>query len=412
MTGPEGLVLNNPNAYVLPPTSKTAERLNGLYESNKELFWFFEGVNNPTFIQCFGSYDPDCFQYPNSVQPAVEHPIHMSLGLSTIASDPENKLNEDAFLHLDFSDDPQNPRQLLAVIDGASSQMPIAALDRYGVSGAFYISHLVEFGFPKSELYKSLKSQPELSAKDIVIALNGWIKEHLEVIDGVNYNDAATIPGAAATFALIDFAKGNISLAHVADTIAVSGIQVDDNAGLTPSVDGARTHTGNLNKEFDDETHLLVNQIMEETGATRDVAAKDPRVKEQLRASFRRKINIKCGILNGQDGLVTNNLIEENNIDLLNLQQDGKPAKSFSLILASDGFYSVFPPGQDGEVDALAVAEFGSDFFGRKNATVVEDVREAFLADPHFSSKPRLKLVDDITLVCAGFGIDTDWNRD
>jgi len=402
MTTPDGYV--PPQKLSEPNPEAQMNKLAMLYQQNPGVFWFLDSLTFPRAIQYSATYDEDFFQYPALQPETVEHPIHMSLGMSTIGSDPETRLNEDSCFALDFSA-PSHPRKLLAVIDGASSQMPIAALEPYGVSGAFYISHLIQFGFHRSQQYQELKNKPDINAKEIIAVINSWVKEQLSNLDGVDYNDTATIPGAAATIALVDFPRAEISLAHVADTIAVTAHTQNDYAGLQSNIASAEIHTNNLNRKFDDETNALVDQIMQEQGISRDIAAKDPRVKKQLRASFRRKINKEegCGILNGMPELITNDLVLEKKINLIELAQQGK---GLVLILASDGFYSVFPTSDSGDLDPIAIAEFGERFTGTKHSSAIEDVRLAFLNDPQFERKPRLKLVDDITLLRAGFGVD------
>jgi|GEM_PF-2621423 len=425
MTSPDGAFIPpDPDAYTLPQTSKAHERLMTLYASDPALFWFFKDVVDPTQVQFESRYDDVNVRFPARPGADVAHPMLMELGCTTIASDPENKLNEDVFMELDLTPvndiaatpEVERARKLVTVIDGASSQLPIAALEKHGVSGAFYISHLIKYGFGQSDVYNELRSRQDLTAKDIVIAMNGWIHSQLEQVEGVNYADAATIPGAAATFALVDFPAAKVTLAHIADTVAVQADSADYNQDYQDTAN-AQLLTNNRNKRFDDETAALVEQIMGELSVDRPTAVKDPRVKEQLRASFRRKINTPdgCGILNGMPELVTNDLIQEHTIDLIEAHQKALPNGSpLILVLASDGFYSIFDTNELGEPDAAKIAEFGEQFKGvsyrgRNFATIVEEVRSQFVKDKALENPPRLKLVDDITLATMKIAVDFPW---
>jgi hypothetical protein len=174
--------------------------------------------------------------------------------------------------------------------------------------------------------------------------------------------------------------------------------------------------TDNKNKVFDDETMKLVDKIMVEEGVSRNVAAKDPRVSEQLRVSFRKKINTQngCGILNGMPELADNNLIQEETIDLEKMLNKEGETTAFEdwglrLVLASDGFHTFFPKNNDGNINASLICDFvfgpGTEY-GKEGD--INEVREKFLNDPLFEKMPRLKIVDDITFM----GLDIVFNRD
>jgi len=378
--------------YVLPPPPRI-ELYDNLFNQDPEVFWFLKNYYNDLQVsrESDGSVD-----YVDAGQGSTST-IDLNIAASTIGGNPEVRLNEDSYFSIDMSGYVPgiSHRTLSAVIDGASSQAPILGLEKYKVSGAFYISHLISLGFPQSDLYKELRMRENLTAKDIVIELNGWVKEQLQKVEGVNYNDVLTIPGAAATFALVDLISKKVSLAHVADTIAVVNF-----------AKGAKVLTNNLNAQFDEATEALVTQIMKDKGIERDIAAQDETVRKQLKDSFRAKINTEkgCGILNGMEELVTNNLIQDVTLDLAGPidkagAQPEEDPRELRIVLASDGFYTSFPRGANGGIDGNQIADFTDaegQYFERRD---ISDVREVFLSDPHFKNVPRLKLVDDITFL-------------
>jgi hypothetical protein len=113
--------------------------------------------------------------------------------------------------------------------------------------------------------------------------------------------------------------------------------------------------------------------------------------------------------------LVTNDLIQEHTIDLIAAHQRALPNGSpLILVLASDGFYSIFDTNELGEPDADQIAKFGEQFKGvsnrgRRYATIVEEVRSLFVKDKALENPPRLKLVDDITLATMKIAVDYPW---
>ena len=218
----------------------------------------------------------------------------------------EGRLNEDAVLIEQFG----KGRMVVAALDGASSQRPIAGLEEHGVSGAFYVSHLAAFGFPTSKVFKELSQKENVTAKEFTIALNTWLYDQMSQIEGVDYNDVLSIPGMAATISIIDLANDNITVAQVADTV-----------GIAHSTSGHwDSFTNNLNSRFDEETMLLVERVAKEKNISIREAAADPRIKVQLAASFEGKINTPtgCGILNGMPELAKYpDLITEYGMDSL-----------------------------------------------------------------------------------------------
>ncbi len=214
----------------------------------------------------------------------------------------ERKLNEDAILAIPFGDG----RILSGVFDGASSQRPISGLERYGVSGAWYVSHIAALEFPHSDEFKALSQNSNTTARDVMVTLNTWLHGKLSEVDGVNYDDVLYLPGMAATLAVVDYNKQAVDIAHVADTIAL--VEYNNHAKIV---------TNNRNKSWDEATQAFVDIIVEESrqqGHTLSPleASRDPRVKAQLAQSFSQKINTPygTGIVNGQTELVDNDLIQ------------------------------------------------------------------------------------------------------
>ncbi len=260
--------------------------------------------------------------------------VQISTWASEIKKEPNRvkKLNEDATLVV-----PLGYGRLLAVVfDGASSQKSIEGLEKYGMRGSWYISHLASLEFPNSEAFDRLQDNPKATAEDVMIILNRWLREKLEKIEGVDYNDRLAIPGMAATIAVIDYGTRKVSIAHAADTL---GIAEFDN--------GYRVLTDDKNARWDEETQVLIDSIVAEAllegRVVKPVEAKrDERVRDQLKQSFKTKINtpIGTGILNGQDELVTNGLIHTSSINI--------PADSgLKLHLATDGIHSIWTARED-----------------------------------------------------------------
>mgnify|MGYP001609528563 FL=1 len=230
---------------------------------------------------------------------------------------------------------------LFAVLDGVSSQMEIAGLSQFGIKGAFYVSHLVALGFPNGSVHQELKSREILTATDVLKSINVWLHEQMQRIEGVDYTDPLSIPGMAATFALVDSKKREVTIAHTADTLACA-------------------------------------------------------CKEQLKSSFIRKINTPggCGILNGMSALVENGLVFETSIEIT---QDVD-----SVFLFSDGALIPFSEGRNfGETTALIIKKFQSPQLG---VTVLEEGAKILENDSGFQKIPRLKLRDDATFLRITFG--------
>ncbi|MBT4124072.1 MAG: hypothetical protein HN981_02860 [Candidatus Pacebacteria bacterium] len=289
----------------------------------------------------------------------------------------EGRLNEDAVLIEQFG----KGRMVVAALDGASSQRPIAGLEEHGVSGAFYVSHLAAFGFPTSKVFKELSQKENVTAKEFTIALNTWLYDQMSQIEGVDYNDVLSIPGMAATISIIDLANDNITVAQVADTV-----------GIAHSTSGHwDSFTNNLNSRFDEETMLLVERVAKEKNISIREAAADPRIKVQLAASFEGKINTPtgCGILNGMPELAKYpDLITEYGMDSL--------AGLHQLVFCSDGALTTFEGDAAG--DFLVKLQHLKDIYSA-NTPLVGDVMTLLNSDPNFEFFPRLKHADDATMV-------------
>ena len=104
---------------------------------------------------------------------------------------------------------------LLCEFDGASSRNGIRGLDKHGLTGAFYVSHLAALSFSQSEVLARLVNQPDIIASDVLREMNPWLKSKLEKIDGVDYKDVLSIPGMASVICLIDANAGQASIANV-----------------------------------------------------------------------------------------------------------------------------------------------------------------------------------------------------
>jgi hypothetical protein len=248
------------------------------------------------------------------------------------------KLNEDAILVRPFG----RNQLVAAVFDGASSQKPVSGLEQRQLKGSWYVSHLAAMGFPFTPEYRELEANTDTTAKDFTVALNRWLKQELSKVPGVDYNDVLTVPGMAATIALIDYSKKHISIAHVADTV-----------GIIEHMDHAETVTNNLNAPFDNATQELVKRLSTTLWKTpREIAdLKHPLILQQLADSFRAKINTQngTGILNGMPELEnTAGLIQEINVDITN--------ELLSLHLASDGWHMTWTGRERADVNEEARA--------------------------------------------------------
>lgn len=373
-----------------PVIRKNFEKL--LELKDKPLFWFLKKYENDPLTSFL-------YQCPQerilaNVQSARGRTVlsfgvngpEVKLAYSTEASKPSEKLNEDALLIYPIG----NNRMLIGVLDGASSQKEIDGLKEYGVSGAFYISHLAAYGFVNSEEYKNLIKEENVNADEVMRVMNSWLRVQLEKIPGVDYSDVLTVPGMAATLAVIDYNNGKISLAHVADTIAVADKE-----------NGYEVLTDNKNDRFDKETMDLVKTIAKGPPkiSIRE-AAMDSRVRQHLKDSFRKKINTPggCGILNGMKELIDNNLIFTKEIKMNDL---------ISLHIASDGVYGAFGVSIEGsgtEEDPKMNIMLGALEQNRIGVEdTVEMVEDRLNIDDNFAKIPRLKRKDDASLITINF---------
>lgn len=378
--------------------SSAAEHAYDLASSDSPLFWFLKKFNtttDPLTSFFWGDYSRLHRLEYVSERKALgfsEKGPACRFAYTTEGSIPSDKLNEDFLLISPFGKN----RFIAAVFDGASSQKPIEGLEKWKVSGAFYISHLAGMGFPMSDEFRALADNKNANASDVVSSLNTWLRKGLEKVPGVNYQDVLTIPGMAATIAIIDLEKNKISIAHIADTIAIAEYG-----------NSYKVLTDNKNEKFDQETLDLVQKIAEERKIPLREAAGDSRVKDQLKASFRKKINSPggCGILNGMPELISNDLVQVIEIPIT------KDLRK--LHLGSDGFYAPYL----GNIDfsdvfqtrkLLGAAEIGE--LGARGQNALDFTADQLDMDPDFEKIPRLKRKDDATYLGIGFGKpQTDW---
>jgi serine/threonine protein phosphatase PrpC len=342
------------------------ERLSSLKEDPR--FWFLEDQALEKTQKNFESYD---FELGGK---------KFSFSAETLASEPGGKLNEDAFLALPFGDG----RKLFAILDGVTSQITLEAFRKPRLGGGYYASHLV-LGFEKTEEYEKLIKRNNLSASDIMREINGWIGKELQKIEGVDYKNAPTIPGMAATFMLLDTKESQITFAHVADTAAVIGDRDGQMTTITP----------NQNERFDKEYMEYAKKLAEENKCIlRDIKQIPPleqKLKDFSRGLFKRKINTSngCGILNGMPELIENNLIFEYKLKLTpNIK---------SVCLATDGAFLPYSPAH------LSYEESAAQLAGiaieNSKQPILEKGATILLNDPDFIKIPRLKLRDDAALI-------------
>lgn len=277
-----------------------------------------------------------------------EHMVPLTLGTWSadvrFAPDEEakrpdgvRKLNEDAILARPFGP----ARVLVAVFDGASSQKPVTGLEPRKLKGSWYISHLISMGFPLTQEHLELEQNPKADAKEVMIAMNRWAKQELSRVPGVNPNDVLTLPGMAATLALVDFRDRHISIAHVADTYA----QAVYKDRVTPL-------TNNLNSRFDAQTQKRVSWLAHKLGKTpKEVAElQHPLILRYLKNSFREKINTPqgTGIVNGQDALETTpGLLQAIDLEITD--------DLLTLEMASDGWHMAWTGRKDLDKDTAAL---------------------------------------------------------
>lgn len=311
--------------------------------------------------------------------------LKLSFNAETLGSNPEAKLNEDAFLNISMGEG----RDLFAVLDGASSQKEISGLSKFGVRGAFYVSHLVALGFPNSSVHHELTSRKNLSAADVFKSVNSWIFDQMKQIEGVDYKDPLSIPGMAATFVLVDSEKRKLTIAHAADTVACICHKNGDLQVVTP----------NQNERFDQETLELAQKLAAKRNCTLRELMSIPdakaQIKKHLRASFRKKINTPdgCGILNGMPSLVKNNLIFEKSIGITKTID--------SLLLFSDG--ALVPFSRNKELTETIGSFLKELESSDGKLSVLEKGAQILEEDSEFEKIPRIKKRDDSTFVQISF---------
>lgn len=308
-----------------------------------------------------------------------------SVYIETLGSGADTKLNEDSLMVLPMGEG----RILFAVLDGASSQKEIHSLSSEGISGAFYISHLISMGFETSPEYTDLRQRRELSAKETMVAVNKWIFGKMKKVQGVDYFDTPTVPGMAAAFLLVDQPNRRLSIAQVADAAIASVNSDGSTAVLTP----------NLNKKFDAETMTYVAELVERYGSDLAHIRQIPEAKEliqrQLAGSFAKKTNKKggCGIMNGMPEIVSNGLIYTNGLQM--------NEKISSILLFSDGAILPFT-GKDIPVEDAAKA-LADTLYRKSDISPLMQGAKILEGDPDFIKIPRIKLKDDSTLIEVRF---------
>jgi len=340
------------------------------------LFWFIKDTSHESLVQIQHQ------RVNKTINLGTDgSELKLLFEAETLGANPEGKLNEDSFLAIPMGEG----RELFAVLDGASSQKEITGLSKFSIRGAFYVSHLVALGFPNSSVHQELTSRESLTAGDVLKAVNVWLYEQMEKIEGVDYNDPLSIPGMAATFALFDSKKGEITIAHVADTVAC--INYKDGSFEVP--------TPNLNEKFDQETLELAKKLARERSCTLSEAMKTTDAREHLRDSFRRKINAPdgCGILNGMPALVKNNLIYETRIKIT---EDIN-----SLLLFSDG--ALIPFLEDKNLIETITSFVNKYHNPHSGVSVLEEGAQILADDPNFEKIPRTKSRDDSTFIKITF---------
>lgn len=336
------------------------------------------------------------FVSPDQIEDVLEHSFTKRVDLidlgvvirqETRGSSVSGRPNEDSPFVIPMG----KGRELVSVLDGASSRKAIAGLEVRGVSGAYYISHLVSLEFVNSEEYRELCNRETLTAGDVMRTVNRWLFENLNKVEGINYQDILSVPGMAASFCLIDAPNKVMTVAHVADTTAVAIY-----------TDRVEILTFNQNQKFDDETTALLESLAREHELTpRQVLARPDLkalVKAQLVDSFGRKTNVPdgCGILDGMPQLEENNLIYENKVEIT--------PDMLGVIIVSDGALQPYlKKGVSLESAVEALADDSAKYPVGEGGQFLEKGREDLLADPEYLKVIRLKDNDDATLVRVDF---------
>lgn len=347
--------------------------------SKKRDFWFLTKASGNS-IQDYGHSE-------NIHLESRSHVLTLRHQSETLGGNPVGKLNEDALLSIPIG----QGRYLFAVLDGASSQKDIAGLAQHGVSGAFYASHITSYGFIESPEYKALQRRPTLTAGEVMRAVNSWLHAQYANVYGIDYNDVLSIPGMASTFAVVDAAMQEVTIAHVADTVALA-IYTD---GRIEEL------TVNQNERFDSETMRVAMNVAGEYGCTLAQLRKTPeahkKVHDHLKGSFCSKINTPggCGILNGMPELVTNNLIYEKRIPITDdlhtilIFSDGALLPYLNRGLSLQQSYSLL-------VENAVVRNLVGTNFTETGAARLK-------SDPEFEEIPRLKDRDDASIIKLTF---------
>lgn len=300
----------------------------------------------------------------------------------TMISGAPGKKNEDSYAILPMG----KGRTLFTLLDGATSQKKNESLDKLGMSGAFYISHLTSMKFPESQDFADLCRLDDLIAKDILMISNRWIFNKLQKVPGVDYSDVCTIPGMAAAFVLVDVPNQKMTVAQVADTCIA----------LIKQGGGVEIASNDTNAKFDAETMAYALKISEIFGISLAQIRQHPEANEllhaHLRDSFRRKTNTPngCGILNGMSEMERNNLYYTNEFKL-----DGRIKE---VLLYSDGAIQPYTGGKVGLEDAVKGLQ--NVLNQNNNGNSAMGVGASILDnDPDFIKIPRLKHRDDATVI-------------
>jgi len=303
----------------------------------------------------------------------------------TLWSGAGGKKNEDSYAVLPMGEG----RTLFAVFDGASSQKKNETLSRLGMSGAFYLSHMVSLGFVQSQEFGILCRNKNTTAKDVMMSMNKWIHQNLRNVPGIDYSDIPSVPGMAAAFVLVDVSKRSLTISQVADA-AIGMVKRDGSVSVI---------TPNLNAKFDEETLEFAYSLAEKYGSdiahVRQIPEANEECRQHLAESFARKTNKKggCGILNGMPEMEDLGLFYSDEFSL----DDG-----FSgLMMFSDG---AIQPYLDKDISLSESARLLRERQKMSNGLSVLSAGVSILDnDPEFKKIPRLKHRDDATLLTIDF---------
>jgi serine/threonine protein phosphatase PrpC len=224
-------------------------------------------------------------------------------------SDP--KPNEDAF-SINLIDN----TLLAAVLDGASSQKPIAALKDQ--TGARFASHF---------LRNFIQSSSESDVGKLLRQANRFLLEQTLQFEGATLSDVHTLPASTATIIKIDPDSDMLHLGHVGDTFCML-LYKDGHTELK---------TLDRNQPYDEKLLGEMKAIAIESHITPREAKQDPRVRQAVidmfQDSFNRPDGTGQGIVNGDPQV--EQYIQDLSVPLKDIE---------AILLGSDG---LIPPGWD-----------------------------------------------------------------